>query len=67
MIARDRYGRVVGKVECAGKDARAIQISTGMAWVYTRFAPKDSLLYGAQAEDRAARRVLRVDNEPVRP
>src|SRR5450830_1551866 len=32
MIARDRYGRAVGKVECAGKDAGARQVALGMAW-----------------------------------
>lgn len=67
MIARDRYGRGVGKVECAGKDAGAHQVSAGMAWVYTRYAPKDSPLYGMQAEAKAARPGLWADNEPVPP
>lgn len=31
LAARDRYGRAVGKVECAGKDAGAHQVSAGMA------------------------------------
>ena len=34
MIARVRYGRAAGKVECAGKDAGEHQVSAGMAWVY---------------------------------
>lgn len=31
QIARDRYGRSVGRVECAGIDAGAHQVATGMA------------------------------------
>ena len=32
-IARDRYGRSVGKVECAGIYASTHQVALGMAWV----------------------------------
>jgi endonuclease YncB( thermonuclease family) len=67
MIARDRYGRGGGNVECAGKDAGKHQVSAGMAWVYARYAPKDSPLYGIQTEAKAARRGLWVDEEPVPP
>ncbi len=67
QIARDRYGRSVGKVECRTVDAAAHQVATGMAWVYERYAPKDSKLYGLQDEARAARRGLWADNEPVPP
>lgn len=31
LIAKDRYGRSVGTVECAGVDAGAHQVATGMA------------------------------------
>ena len=38
QIARDRYGRSVGRVECRTVDAGAHQVATGMAsWVYDRY------------------------------
>jgi endonuclease YncB( thermonuclease family) len=67
LIARDRYGRSVGKVQCSGKDAGGHQVSSGMAWVYERYAPKDSPLYWEQAEARAAKRGLWSEAEPVPP
>jgi endonuclease YncB( thermonuclease family) len=67
LIARDRYGRSVGKVQCSGKDAGRHQVSSGMAWVYERYAPKDSPLYGVQAEARSARLGLWADAEPIPP
>lgn len=67
LVARDRYGRSVGKVQCAGKDAGSHQVSSGMAWVYERYAPKDSPLFGLQAEAKAARRGLWADAQPIPP
>lgn len=64
---KDRYGRTVARVYCDGADANTEQVRRGMAWVYERYAPKNSPLYGAQAEARAARRGLWADNEPVPP
>lgn len=64
---RDRYGRAVGKVECAGKDAGAHQVSAGMAWVYDRYSKPSSPLYPLQDAANTARRGLWVDNEPVPP
>lgn len=34
---RDRYGRTVAHVICAGTDANAAMVRTGMAWAYTRY------------------------------
>lgn len=67
LIARDRYGRSVGKVNCRETDAGAHQVATGMAWVFDRYAPKDSKLYGLQVGARAAKRGLWADNEPIPP
>lgn len=53
----DRYGRVIGRVNCAGIDASAEQVRQGMAWVFDRYAT-DRSLYAIQAEARAARRGL---------
>jgi endonuclease YncB( thermonuclease family) len=39
---KDRYGRTLGHVSCAGVDANAEQVRRGMAWVFVRYAPKGS-------------------------
>jgi endonuclease YncB( thermonuclease family) len=67
QIARDRYGRSVGKVECAGVDAGAHQVATGMAWVYDRYSKPSSPLYRLQDGAKAARRGLWAESEPVPP
>lgn len=66
VIDTDRYGRIVGRVMCAGTDANAAQIKRGLAWVYDRYV-KDRSLYAVQDEARAAGRGLWVEPEPVRP
>lgn len=67
MVARDRYGRAVSKVACAGTDASAHQVATGMAWVYDRYSKPSSPLYPLQDTAKAAKRGLWADNEPVPP
>lgn len=63
----DRYGRILARVTCAGVDANAEQVRRRMAWVFVRYAPKDSPLYSVEAEARAAKRGLWADPEPVTP
>jgi endonuclease YncB( thermonuclease family) len=63
----DRYGRTLDQVTCAGVDANAEQVRRGMAWVYVRYAPKDSHLYGIEAEARLHRRGLWRDAKPMPP
>lgn len=65
--SHDRYGRTLAQVTCAGKDANAEQVRRGYAWTYTRYARRDSPLYGLQLEARAARRGLWDDPAPVPP
>lgn len=55
---KDRYGRTIGRVTCAGVDANSEQVRRGMAWVFVRYAPKDSPLYGLEAQARSAKRGL---------
>ncbi len=42
LVAKDRYGRSVGKVECRTVNASARQVATGMASVYDRYSKPDS-------------------------
>lgn len=63
---RDRYGRTIGRVNCAGIDANAEQVRRGMAWVFDRYAT-DRRLYAIQDEARAARRGLWINAAPVPP
>lgn len=64
---KDRYGRVLGQVTCAGVDANAEQVRAGMAWVFDRYTRPDSPLYQLQDEARQARRGLWSDPNPVPP
>jgi endonuclease YncB( thermonuclease family) len=67
LVARHRYGRSVGRVQCAGKDASSHQVGAGMAWVYDHYSKPSSPLYPPQAEARGAPRGLWADNDPVPP
>lgn len=64
--SRDRYGRTVGHVTCAGTDAQVHQVREGMAWVFDRYVT-DRALYSLQDEARGARRGLWADPNPVPP
>ena len=63
---KDRYGRTLARVTCAGVDANAEQVRRGMAWAYTRYLT-DSGIEALEAEARAAERGLWRDHEPVPP
>ena len=64
---RDRYGRIVAYVTCAGVDANAEQVKRGLAWVFTRYAPKNTPLYALEQAARASRIGLWADPSPVPP
>lgn len=64
---KDRYGRTLARVFCANVDANAEQVRRGMAWVYERYAPRDSPLYVAQAEARTEKRGLWREHAPMPP
>ena len=63
---RDKYGRVLGRVQCQGIDANAEQVRRGMAWVFDRYVT-DRSLYRLQDEARAAHRGLWNDAHPMAP
>lgn len=67
IIAKDRYGRSVGKVKCRDTDAGAAQVALGMAWVFDRYSTTNSPLYPLQDAAKAAKRGLWADNESVPP
>ena len=66
-LGRDRFGRTIGRVTCAGKDANAEQVRRGMAWVFVRYAPRPSPLYDLEGEAKAARRGLWADPNAMAP
>jgi endonuclease YncB( thermonuclease family) len=56
-VRKDRNGRTLGRVNCAGVDANAEQAKRGTAQVFDRFVT-DRSIYPLQGEARAARRGL---------
>jgi endonuclease YncB( thermonuclease family) len=64
---RDRYRRAIAQVTCSGTDANAEQVRRGLAWTYSRYAPRDSPLFAVEQEARTARRGLWTDPAPVAP
>jgi len=63
---RDKYNRVLGRVQCKGMDANAEQVRRGMAWVYDRYVT-DRSLYALQNEARATHLGLWADKTPTAP
>lgn len=62
----DRYGRIVGTVECNGINANRSQLETGMAWVYEKYA-KERQYYDIQRAAQSKRIGLWIDSSPVAP
>jgi endonuclease YncB( thermonuclease family) len=54
----DRRGRTLATVACVGINANTEQVRRGWAWVFVRYAPKNSRLYTVQFEAKAAKRGL---------
>jgi endonuclease YncB( thermonuclease family) len=51
---RDRYGRIVARVEVAGEDVNRQLVAMGAAWVYRAYN-RDKSLLAVEAEARAGR------------
>jgi endonuclease YncB( thermonuclease family) len=64
---KDRYGRTIGRVTCDGADANSEQVRRGMAWVFVRYAPKGSPLYGLEAAAKVQRLGLWSEPHPIAP
>ena len=63
----DRYGRTVAVVTCAGIEVNRAQVERGLAWVYVRFAGKNSELIPLETNARNAKIGLWIDNRPTPP
>ncbi|HWI15841.1 MAG TPA: thermonuclease family protein [Burkholderiales bacterium] len=63
----DRYGRTLGVVACGGVDANREQVRRGLAWVYARYARRDSPLYEVEREAREQGRGLWQGADPLPP
>lgn len=63
---RDRYGRTLARVYCAGTDANAEQVHRGMAWAFTKYLT-DPGIKALEDEARAARLGLWADAQPMAP
>ncbi len=67
QVDKDRYGRVVGIVHCDGVDANAEMVKSGLAWVYSRYAPKGSPLFHYEAQAKKAKLGLWQEPAPMPP
>jgi len=63
---RDRYGRLVARVECRGQDASEHQVRSGMAWVFDRYVT-DRGLYAEQEKAQGQGKGLWADRHPTPP
>lgn len=63
---RDRYGRIVARVVCAGSDANAAMVRSGMAWACTRYLT-DPQIQAMEVVARRERLGLWTDADPVPP
>lgn len=63
----DGRERTLARVTCVGVDANAAQVQRGWAWVFKRYAKRDSPLYAVEDEARRARRGLWQEDAPVPP
>ena len=62
---KDRYGRIVARVECRGVDANSAMVKQGMAWAYTKYQT-DPIFPQLELQARAKRIGLWVDLKSVK-
>jgi endonuclease YncB( thermonuclease family) len=66
-LETDTYGRVIGKVSCAGVDANVEQVRRGMAWVVARNTLPNSPLPEMEANARLRGLGLWAGDKPEPP
>lgn len=64
--ARDRYGRIIGRINVDGLDVNAELVRLGYAWVYRRYSNDAQLLY-LEKIARTERLGLWADSNPIPP
>jgi micrococcal nuclease len=64
---QDKYRRTLGRIYRGDMDVNAEMVRQGMAWVYRKYAPKNSPLIEIEAQAKKERRGLWADNEPAPP
>jgi endonuclease YncB( thermonuclease family) len=64
---KDSYGRLIGKVSCAGVDANTEQVRRGMAWVNARATLPNSPLPEMEANARLRKLGLWAGQKPEPP
>jgi endonuclease YncB( thermonuclease family) len=64
--SKDRYGRTLGRVSCAGVDANLEQVKRGMAWFYVQYG-HDPAIKAAEEQAHADRIGLWAGSNPVPP
>jgi endonuclease YncB( thermonuclease family) len=67
VVDTDKYGRSVGLVSCQGVAANSRMVADGFAWVYRKFAPKQSELFALETKARLDRVGLWADTNPTPP
>jgi micrococcal nuclease len=63
---RDKWGRMLGRIEIEGGDVNKQMLAEGLAWHYVKFN-NDARLAAAERAARAAKRGLWADAKPVPP
>ena len=64
---KDRYGRLLARVETDGKDVSVEMVDQGMAHWYQQYAKTDATLAVTQARAKAAKRGLWSDPNAIAP
>jgi len=64
---KDRYGRLLARVEIAGKDTSLTMVETGMAHWYEQYAKRNTQLQSAQTQAKTASRGLWSDPSVIAP
>ena len=66
-MSKDRYGRIVAKVEAGGVDVNRVMVEQGNAWWYVQYAKYDMPLANAQSRAQAEKLGLWADPNRVAP
>ncbi|MDZ7761162.1 MAG: thermonuclease family protein [Desulfovermiculus sp.] len=68
-IEKDRYGRLVARVQKNGKDLSAVLTASGLAWVYDRYCKQSVCREWEELEQKARHNQLGLwaDADPIPP